>query len=129
VYVQDLFLEDFEISLQEGNFDFISPAKKTIIGSKPIYQGPVNMKKRVDLMSKGIARFLDRTSSQNEGLYIPSLQVDKVHDEGKNPTGVQSSSDDTHEDRGEELIANESVLDKIRVTLDYAADILRESLE
>jgi hypothetical protein len=79
-------------------------------------------------MSKGIARFLDKTSSQDEGFYVPSLHINKIHSECKIPTGVQSSSAGT-QDRGEEVVANESVLDKIRVTLDYAADILRESLE
>lgn len=85
---------------------------------------------RVALMSKGIANFLERTARQAESIDAPST------DEGSS----QDSSQDTVSGPGLEqlprlplkrtrIAAQDSVLDKIRLTLDHAAEILQESLE
>ncbi|KAH8663362.1 hypothetical protein BGZ60DRAFT_432527 [Tricladium varicosporioides] len=86
-------------------------------------------RRRAALMSKGIADFLETTCRNNEIIYGNTTPpVDEVqpgvgdgidHDEGSTP-GTQNIPG---------LRTQESVLDKIRMTLDHAADILRDSLE
>jgi len=83
-------------------------------------------------MSKGIAKFLDKTAQYREyGIGDTSESVDdptpsdRVHQEQvvdgmETTTAIQSP---------DEFPIKNSVLDRIRLTLDQAAEILRESLE
>jgi len=71
-------------------------------------------RRRVTLMSKGIADFLERTSRQAEDV-----------DESSTTEGSETSNNNDHVKRA----AEPSILDKIRTTLDHAAEILRTSLE
>jgi hypothetical protein len=93
-------------------------------------------RRRVALMSKGIATFLERTSQENELNSDDTMSTPE--DESRNPNYDQSSDledlEITNEntnpgERKPSTSPKESILDKIRMTLDYAADILRESLE
>ncbi|CZR54714.1 related to nik-1 protein (Os-1p protein) [Phialocephala subalpina] len=89
-------------------------------------------RRRVALMSKGIARFLERTAqhtSNEEAVEISGdvSQTDQSESiDNDNPT---SNGTAASEPTSSSAIAKESVLDKIRYALDQAADILRESLE
>lgn len=90
-------------------------------------------RRRVALMSKGIARFLERSSRESylgsdeehvhgyegpqEDLGADGQFQNDIHDRRESGHGRPSTTD------------KESVLDKIRTALDYAADIIRESLE
>ncbi|KAB8297341.1 hypothetical protein EYC80_002688 [Monilinia laxa] len=91
---------------------------------------------RVALMSKGIATFLERASrytSTPDDSYA-SEEVAADMENGSNPVTENDA-------RREECLSqrssmpsqlpqsSESVLDQIRITLDHAAEILRESLE
>lgn len=89
-------------------------------------------RRRAALMSKGIAKFLDKTAQYREyGIGDTSESVDdptppeRVHQEqvvdGVETTTVTPTVD--------EFPSRSSVLDRIRMTLDQAAEILRESLE
>lgn len=85
-------------------------------------------RRRVALMSQGIAKFLERTSQNS---FVGDDVATAPEDE---EAGVQSEAQ--NEDKTEEEMNPEppkedkkTVLDKIRTALDYAADILRESLE
>jgi hypothetical protein len=90
-------------------------------------------RRRVALMSKGIADFLDRTSRDVDFNYETPRACE---DEGKlrdcRTDGIleiedsKSLADLPH---GLPPQKKESVLDKIRMTLDHAAQIIRESLE
>ncbi|KAH7360859.1 M3EW, histidine kinase-group I protein [Rhexocercosporidium sp. MPI-PUGE-AT-0058] len=93
-------------------------------------------RRRVALMSQGIAKFLERdtrhaavpitpaSASQESSSEHPVSNREKRSDSGT--SGQENSKSDS--DRPEEAPEG-SVLDKIRITLDQAADILRESLE
>jgi hypothetical protein len=89
-------------------------------------------RRRVALMSKGIADFLDRTSRDVDFTHevsrvckdeemLPNSQTDEIS-ESKDSISVADVSHDRPQDK-------ESVLDKIRMTLDHAAQIIQESLE
>lgn len=83
---------------------------------------------RVALMSKGISRFLEVGSFQND---LHTGSASSVDGEGSQRSVYTLHSDLSHE---EDAVAaksstEDSVLDKIRLTLDHAANILRESLE
>lgn len=86
-------------------------------------------RRRVALMSKGIAQFLERTSqdTSNEDdleTYQAGSQVDQSHTIGNGPAPNTATQATDHT-----VVEKESVLDKIRFTLDQAAQILRDSLE
>jgi hypothetical protein len=92
-------------------------------------------RRRVALMSKGIATFLERTSQENE---LNSDTMSTPEDESRNPNYDQSSDledleiTNQNKNPGEGKLSTspkDSILDKIQMTLDHAADILRESLE
>lgn len=89
-------------------------------------------RRRVALMSKGIARFLERTSRESYlGTDGTSVQDDESQDASFRPEEEEQNYDETSDDAPKNVPEEkrESVLDKIRTTLDHAADILRESLE
>jgi hypothetical protein len=84
-------------------------------------------RRRVALMSKGIATFLERTSQENE---LNSDVMPSPEDESQ--SGLEDLEVPNGTNPGERNLSRshkESILDKIRITLDHAADILRESLE
>jgi hypothetical protein len=93
-------------------------------------------RRRVALMSKGIARFLERTSRDN---YLGNDEGHLPEDEEEPSEDVDARGDvqiQTETENGMRAghsspapVATESVVDKIKTALDHAADILRESLE
>lgn len=102
-------------------------------------------RRRVSLMSSGVAKFLERATrltrlefDSSNSLNTETTKVSSMEDTapiGVGATGVttmitQSLPVSTNEDdwQGKER-ASEIVLDKIKTTLDHAAEILRESLE
>lgn len=89
-------------------------------------------RRRVALMSKGISDFLDRTTHRNAGTDI-SQALNQDAGEQDISTILSAEPYETRSEAGQRepssKAAEESTLDKIRVTLDEAADILRESLE
>lgn len=91
-------------------------------------------RRRIALMSQGISKFLERTTRVTD---LASTEPSVTPDEASLEDEFDPSSPDAqaikptrnaitlrHPQRG-----NESVLDKIRLTLDHAAEVLRESLE
>jgi hypothetical protein len=84
-------------------------------------------RRRVALMSKGIAKFLERTSPESylgtDGTSVQEDVLEKEEEEEEHHHETHGNPAKTSPDQ------KESVLDKIRTTLDHAADILRESLE
>ncbi|EDN97608.1 hypothetical protein SS1G_12461 [Sclerotinia sclerotiorum 1980 UF-70] len=91
---------------------------------------------RVALMSKGIATFLERTSRYTSSGFDDPYSSKEVVDDVTNkfiPDETDTRRDDWQS--GHSNMSNqphqssESVLDQIRITLDHAAEILRESLE
>ncbi|KAH6719671.1 M3EW, histidine kinase-group I protein [Leptodontidium sp. MPI-SDFR-AT-0119] len=93
-------------------------------------------RRRVALMSTGIAQFLERDSRLAD---VPTASASASHDyppepsasmrenrSGSSATGQGNSQSSSG--RSDE-IPEGSILDKIRITLEKAADILRESLE
>ncbi|KAF7901974.1 uncharacterized protein EAF01_007272 [Botrytis porri] len=92
---------------------------------------------RVALMSKGIATFIERTSRYT------NIVSDSPHSSTESNSNTANGSDsqfddDTRIDLSQDGHSNtsnqphqssKSVLDQIRITLDHAAEILRESLE
>ena len=97
-------------------------------------------RRRVVLMSKGIATFLERTSRETDQTDEPTeasnLEINGP--KAASQAGAKNSSSDIEMGDGPEVVLDsskpsppvkESILDKIRMTLDQAADILRESLE
>ncbi|TGO51750.1 hypothetical protein BCON_0155g00340 [Botryotinia convoluta] len=92
---------------------------------------------RVALMSKGIATFIERTSRYTNIVSDSPYSSTESVSNTTNGSGTQFD-DDTRIDLSQNGHSNtsnqphqssESVLDQIRITLDHAADILRESLE
>ena len=91
-------------------------------------------RRRIALMSKGISNFLERTSRVVEEPFSKGSSVNDSQDEDfecarprpdihiSDPTG--NSVIPRQSQRG-----NDSVLDKIRLTLDHAAEVLKESFE
>jgi len=77
-------------------------------------------------MSKGIANFLERTSHNTENNYFTGVEEPQIQDAG---SSQEIEKDPNRTPERCSTPAQESVLDKIRQTLDHAADILRESLE
>ncbi|KAG4441077.1 hypothetical protein IFR05_003431 [Cadophora sp. M221] len=93
-------------------------------------------RRRVALMSAGIAKFLERDFRQVDVLTTPapasqdsSPKVSATSGENLNGSSVSRKvNSQSNRDKSDE-IPEGSILDKIRITLDQAADILRESLE
>ncbi|EHL01153.1 hypothetical protein M7I_2846 [Glarea lozoyensis 74030] len=91
-------------------------------------------RRRVALMSKGIASFLERTmrrkgdvSSSSDGSVAEAGTYDVVDDDAD---GIAAQAHEAVNVANDSISnAKSSVLDQIRKTLDDAADILRESLE
>jgi hypothetical protein len=94
-------------------------------------------RRRVVLMSQGIATFLERTSlvidSSSGATSVTTdkrLHARKIDESGPDPLGVWTTNGHESSDAQEpNESAKPSVSDKIRITLDQAAFILRESLE
>jgi hypothetical protein len=89
-------------------------------------------RRRLALMSKGIAKFLERSSLESflrsdEGHIRGDGTPSEGKEEGQNQEETRDEMGPSHEKPS--LTEKESVLDKIRTALDHAADILRESLE
>ena len=92
-------------------------------------------RRRVALMSKGISDFLERTSRVVEEPLSTEPSVAGAQDGRFDNTGPAPDIRMT-DTSGTAVVAlrssqrgNDSVLDKIRLTLDHAAEVLRESLE
>jgi hypothetical protein len=89
-------------------------------------------RRRAALMSKGIGDFLERTSqyrdlsssNELESESDDNMPIEVVPQEDKLLDGAHNISPEERDVQGKE-----SVLDRIRITLDHAANILRESLE
>lgn len=85
---------------------------------------------RVALMSKGIANFLERTARQAESIDAPSIYDRSSQDSTQHGvSGPVLEKSPRIPLKRTPVAAQDSVLDKIRLTLDHAAEILRESLE
>ncbi|KAF7877649.1 hypothetical protein EAF04_001320 [Stromatinia cepivora] len=91
---------------------------------------------RVALMSKGIATFLERTSRYTSSAFddpYASKEVVANMTNGSIPDDTNARRDDWRSEHSntsnQSHQSSESVLDQIRITLDHAAEILRESLE
>jgi len=87
-------------------------------------------RRRLTLMSKGIATFIERSSHENE------TSVDTSGESGDNSSGNvyrEEGAPTRPQEKAPPVLQKEessgSVLDKIRSTLDHAAELLRESLE
>lgn len=93
-------------------------------------------RRRVALMSTGIAQFLERDSRLAD---VPTASASASHDYPPEPSTSmrenRSGSSTTGQGNSQsssgrsDKIPEGSILDKIRITLEKAADILRESLE
>ncbi|PVH82219.1 hypothetical protein DL98DRAFT_653296 [Cadophora sp. DSE1049] len=92
-------------------------------------------RRRVALMSQGIAKFLER-DSHDPDVSIASPTANPAHptaDTSIQSPGIQvatlTNGESNSESGKSDNEPESSILDKIRVTLDQAAEILRESLE
>lgn len=87
-------------------------------------------RKRAALMSEGIAKFLDMTAEYRDvdASDIPVEFQPRKPEPAPEHTGQQSATI-TETPAIKDIPAQSSVLEKIRKTLDQAAEILRESLE
>jgi hypothetical protein len=88
-------------------------------------------RRRVALMSKGIVDFLDRTSQNKDLNYEASRVVEDQNTprDSQAPINIELGDPASAADSLPPSQGKESVLDKIRMTLDHAAEIIRESLE
>lgn len=95
-------------------------------------------RKRVSLMSKGIADFLEKTSRVTENDLDPLGDIKNVVPTGRRQpkrtkekyrSNLDNESNDSPALSDDDEAQSEKTLDKIKVTLDHAASILRESLE
>ncbi|KAG0652017.1 Hybrid signal transduction histidine kinase B [Hyphodiscus hymeniophilus] len=91
-------------------------------------------RRRVAMMSQGISKFLEGTADavpSEPSITEHERPQDKQLDSFENTTvDIQSTdSNDTDVISHGSKKGNETVLDKIRLTLDHAAEVLRESLE
>lgn len=80
-------------------------------------------RRRVTLMSKGIATFLEKASEAS------SNQASSEFEETTKGAGngkFQAKAEDSGTQTLPDPTAKESILDKIRLTLDFAAEILKE---
>ncbi len=89
-------------------------------------------RRRLACMSKGIANFLERSSlehylSSDEGHIRGGETPSEGKEKGQNREETKDGMGPSHGKPSS--TEKETVLDKIRATLDHAADILRESLE
>ncbi|KAM3078801.1 hypothetical protein ACMFMF_003733 [Clarireedia jacksonii] len=88
-------------------------------------------RRRVTLMSKGIARFLEKTSPYTDPADDASSSSGSAMSDKalmtSNPRSNESNQVPSKEKQPQR--SSEAVLDQIRITLDHAADLLRESLE
>jgi len=91
-------------------------------------------RRRVALMSRGISDFLEKTSRMSgPGSAAPSPREDarppgKENESSSVESPIEKISDETGTNAASKS-PKEHVLDKIRLTLDHAAAILRDSLE
>jgi hypothetical protein len=96
-------------------------------------------RRRVSLMSKGIAKFLETSSLVTE-VDLDNREISSAITESKSavnshPTPLEEGPKHNHYDDVTEKVSLDSektpsdILDKIKMTLDHAANILRESLE
>lgn len=93
-------------------------------------------RKRVSLMSRGIANFLEKTSRVTEKDIDSNGDIHNGIPSGKRAPGSRKEGSEGNlvvpEEESTahpEQESSEQTLDKIKVTLDHAASILRESLE
>ena len=91
-------------------------------------------RRRVALMSKGISDFLERTSRVVEEPLsrepsVAGAQDERFDNAGPAPDIRMTDTSGTAVALRSSQRGNDSVLDKIRLTLDHAAEVLRESLE
>ena len=96
-------------------------------------------RRRVSLMSKGIAKFLETSSLVTEhgveDLEISSVITESKSAENSHPLPLEGRHKQSHHDDVTEKPSPDTektpsdILDKIKMTLDHAANILRESLE
>jgi len=91
-------------------------------------------RRRVAMMSRGISKFLERTIDPVS--IEPSIaEHENSSDEDLIPSGQETVDVKLTDSNGTAVSpersqrGNETVLDKIRLTLDHAAEVLRESLE
>lgn len=92
-------------------------------------------RRRAALMSKGIASFLEKSSQQHGG---PNGPTPSPSDDEESPAGSIDGDNISSKVQSSTLLSKSSnskaqekntILDKIRVTLDHAAEILKESLD
>ncbi|KAF8854647.1 hypothetical protein BDZ45DRAFT_656420 [Acephala macrosclerotiorum] len=87
-------------------------------------------RRRVALMSKGIARFLERTAQHTSNDDAAKVNKDATQTNQNEPIdNITPVASNESQPTDSNAIAKESVLDKIRSALDQAANILQESLE
>lgn len=88
-------------------------------------------RRRITLMSKGIAKFLERTSPYTDlAEDAPSSNGSALRN--KALQSFDSTSNDDNQisrEAKQPQKSSDAVLDQIRITLDHAAELLRESLE
>lgn len=80
-------------------------------------------RRRVTLMSRGISTFLEKTSEVTSG---PDSSEAEDTTEEAGDSRPQSKMKDSDTPPLPDPTAEESILDKIRITLDFAAEILKE---
>jgi hypothetical protein len=88
-------------------------------------------RRRVTLMSKGIAKFLERTSCYTDPTEDVSTSSESaLKDKAPTRSNARYNKDNQVLSKGTPPERSfESVLDQIRITLDHAATLLHESLE
>ncbi|KAL3419195.1 sensor histidine kinase response [Phlyctema vagabunda] len=124
--------------LSANHRKYLSMASKNIMKHLEMKREAAE-RRRVALMSKGIATFIERTSRDTLALDVNVQAEDGI--EAPEP-GIIVDSDQVYEHKetleslenqssvpGNDGKSKNSILDQIRTTLDHAAEILRESLE
>lgn len=93
-------------------------------------------RRRVSMMSQGMAEFLERSSRVTEhDVHFTEVKNRKPTGRRKPKVGVGQSEDSAKEDMTTDVTKDnkdnntEKTIDKIKLTLDHAASILKESLD
>lgn len=93
-------------------------------------------RRRLALMSQGIAQFLERDSGDQAEKIVPAVASREAPKDREAAQTAQkdfytadASKEDPKKAEKKDTGSKETILDKIRVTLDHAARILRDSLE
>lgn len=96
-------------------------------------------RRRVSMMSKGMAEFLERTSRVTEhDLHFSEAKNKRVSGRRKPKVGIRLHESQAEEDMTTDVVKREDekqhddsskTIDKIKLTLDHAASILKESLD